>query len=314
LKVLILTESGPNIGFGHLVRMNVIKEYLEEHSIPCNIKTFDSTLANEKIYLDWVNTRDWESFVDKETIAIIDSYLASEEKYSEISHKCKKLISIDDFNRIRYHSDIIINPNVYFDSMNYTNQNARLFGGLEYILLRKSIREYTANNKEDCEGILITFGGVDLRNLYPRFLCLGQKEEKVTIICPDEEQIESLREECTDNGVELLGMLRVEDLLGEFCKAKIVISGCGQTLHELAYLKKNTVGICLDKDQILNQDYYVKTKFLNSRLSWDMVDLEKIVQKEVEQVLSQTSFKNQNYQHSLDPNRNLLNYLALIND
>lgn len=294
--------------------MNVIKEYLEEHSIPCNIKTFDPSPANEKIFLDWLNTSHWESFVDKETIVIIDSYLASEKKYSEISRKCKKLISIDDFNRIRYHSDIVINPNVYFDSMNYRNQNARLFGGLEYILLRKSIREYTPYNENECHGILLTFGGVDLRKLYPRFLYLGKKQEKVTIICPEEEQFDSLRLECHDKGVELLGKLSVDEILHEFSKAKIVISGCGQTLHELAFLKKNTVGICLDKDQVLNQDYYVRTKFLNSSLAWDQIELEKKIDREVERILCQPSLVNNQFLLTFDPNHNLQNYLALINE
>jgi spore coat polysaccharide biosynthesis predicted glycosyltransferase SpsG len=63
-------------------------------------------------------------------------------------------------------------------------------------------------------------------------------------------------------------------------RADVVISACGQTLHELVALQKPTVGICLDIDQVPNQMFYIKHGFLSAKLEWNDKNLEiKIVEQ-----------------------------------
>jgi spore coat polysaccharide biosynthesis predicted glycosyltransferase SpsG len=57
-------------------------------------------------------------------------------------------------------------------------------------------------------------------------------------------------------------------------QADLVISACGQTLHELAYLGIPCIGITSGDDQVLNMKNYVKSGYLLQEIYWNDVDIE----------------------------------------
>lgn len=109
--------------------------------------------------------------------------------------------------------------------------------------------------------------------------------------------------------IRVLGRLNESDMLHEFLKAKVVISGCGQTLHELYYLGKKTVGVCIDHDQIMNQQYYLNINFLKTKIHWNspflLAEIRFAIDLAMKTELAVSSMK-------MNPVRNLENYISLF--
>ena len=80
----------------------------------------------------------------------------------------------------------------------------------------------------------------------------------------------------------LSGMLSAQQMIEEFLSADLVISGCGQTLHELAYLGIPTIGVCINYDQRLNQEFYLSKSILTIGNHWSDHNLEENILNEVE--------------------------------
>ena len=159
MKTLILTEAGSKIGRGHLSRSLGLSDGFENIDIVC-FKSGDLNISNKVEIFDWHNNslKDLSSKYKK---VIIDSYLMTKEKNKEIKELFDKVVVIDDYNRIKYEADLIINPNIYGDKLDYSNQTAKVVGGKDYIILRDDLIE---NKKSKiiafAKNILITVGGV----------------------------------------------------------------------------------------------------------------------------------------------------------
>ncbi|MBE8398961.1 glycosyl transferase family 1 [Leptospira borgpetersenii] len=314
MNVLILTEAGNKIGFGHISRMSALAYFLHSTGIEVKIllylnsnTQFGGTFVEK---CNWLHDKSVYKLCSDFDIILIDSYLAEFQIYRSMRSYCKRIIAIDDYNRIIYPVDAIINPNVFFDQIDYSNQSSKCFGGLDFIILRESFRKSFELNSNDEKGILITLGGSDYRNLLSK-LCelLNSNHEQVTVICPEEKKAKELQGKYRE--ICVLGLLNESDMLHEFLKAKVVVSGCGQTLHELYYLGKRTVAICIDHDQIMNQQYYLSINFLKTRIHWNSPFF-----------LSETAFaidfamKTELVSSSMkiNPIRNLENYISLFKD
>ena len=143
-KLTILTEAGRNIGFGHYSRCKAIIENLTPHNIK---KEFLVNCIKDKIfdreikYIDWIKKIESINPSEKNHIILIDSYLADEKIYSLLKSRFKKVIALDDYNRIVYDVNLIINPNVCYNNIDYSNQKTKIKGGKSYVILRKEFRE-----------------------------------------------------------------------------------------------------------------------------------------------------------------------------
>lgn len=304
MKILFFTESGANIGFGHIARITALSDFLLSQEL------YSITINNDGISKDknWIDESFLYSSYSGFDLAVVDSYLADERIYKFIRKIAKKVIAIDDYNRIVYPVDIVINPNVFFDQIDYSNQSAKCYGGSDFVILRESFRKYEKPKVSKESGIFITLGGSDYRNLLPQLCELSKVNKQITLICPEKEKLKSFQENYQE--VRILGKLSESEILQEFVNAEIIISGCGQTLHELYYLRKKTIGICIDQDQIMNQEYYLNVKFLNRKISWDSpAILNKISEAIVD--LRKESFKLV-FLNPINPTKNLENYISLF--
>jgi UDP-2,4-diacetamido-2,4,6-trideoxy-beta-L-altropyranose hydrolase len=268
-SALILTEAGKNIGFGHYSRCSALQQELEADGIETTMAVYFQDYDiddNSIIKSNWLQNlsisenNNWD-------IVIVDSYLASKDIYIKLDPRAKKVVAIDDYNRITYPVQLVINPNVFFNSIDYSNQRAKCLGGKDYVILRSEFRKAVllpiTNDKP--KEILVTIGGSDFRKLLPVIIqaCLETEIPNITVIDP--EGIAS----CENQRVKLMTVQNAGSMCRLMQQSDIVISACGQTLHELASLGKATVGICLDVDQIPNQAYYLKQEFLPSKIQWN---------------------------------------------
>jgi spore coat polysaccharide biosynthesis predicted glycosyltransferase SpsG len=311
-NVTILTEAGKNIGFGHYTRCSSIYQVLKKQQVDVRFIVFE----NEYLLGDTsIESQNWLAAINdiqarsENEIVLVDSYLADAHAYEVLKKSFRKVIAIDDYNRISYPVDTVINPNVFFDDIDYSNQQAYCVGGKDYVILRPEF--IAANTKEnstnEIKKILITIGGSDFRNILNSMItvCSNWANVQLTVIDP-EHKIAS------NNRVRVLQAQTAEQMVNEMQQADVVIAACGQTLHELVALQKPTIGICLDIDQVPNQQFYIQNHFLQANIKWNDEDLE---QKIAEQLTYFNTIHNRN--KIIEMSRSLINkegVFQLVND
>lgn len=310
MKVLILTEAGSGIGLGHITRMSALSSYFKSQGnqvdILLSFKGSPNFYSDQHTIFDWLNDSRWYAELLKYDFIVMDSYLADYDLIKSIHGHSNKLVVIDDFNRLQYSADMLVNPNVFFSKIDYQNQKCKTIGGSDFVILRESFRNRKNREETKERRILISIGGSDYRRLLPRLANLSLKFEDITIVCPESDLLTDLTSRFSN--VRFLGHLDEARMVSEISAAQIVISGCGQSLNELYYLQKKTIGICIDYDQTLNLEYYYETGFLPSKLSWDSTNL----LEEIEEMILKFFF-NQfeiSFSKSLNPTRNLQNYIS----
>ena len=290
-RILILTEAGSKIGFGHLTRCTAIKNFLEDNSFKVDlIVNNEGGLIPNIDYenIDWINIKP-DFFVDKYKIIIIDSYLVTKSWLLRLKNKHTIIVHIDDYNRIVYPVDLIVNPNVFLESLDYSNQTTKYIGGPDYLILRKPFRLKKEKSIYDGKPrLLITLGGSDYRNLIPKLINWSTELNlfKISIIAPSGIEISSKE-------IRVLPLLDANSMANEITNSEVIISACGQTLHEIASINRSTVGIGIDIDQIPNHKFYNSINFIKRNLWWDQDELEEEVKKELIRLADSSSRKKE---------------------
>jgi UDP-2,4-diacetamido-2,4,6-trideoxy-beta-L-altropyranose hydrolase len=289
---LILTEAGNQIGLGHYKRCCSIQHAILSNTISCEMIVYFKGELNldlkSDLIFDWKIEKDL--LIEKATkikTVLIDSYLAITSFYEFCVSIFEKVIVIDDYNRIDYGPvDLLLNPNPYFDSFDYDNQKAKnIKGGKDYVIISPPFQNSISKNelsKGKTNKVIVFLGGSDYKNLLPVVvsILIDLGEKNIEVIAGNTE--DQLKIEKKFKRINVLRNLSSEEMVTTFNSAKLIVSGCGQTLHELAILRKPTVGICIDIDQELNQKFYFNNGFLKRKLSYIKVG---IIKKEINRAL-----------------------------
>ena len=189
-KVLILTEGGRNIGFGHITRcVSLYRMFEEKGMLPELMVNGDASilefLKDKKFQIfNWIQERQklFETMANIE-IAIIDSHLADISFYKDVSRLVKIPLYIDDIKRLDYPKGIVINGSICAEEINYPEKEGTTYLlGSKYAILRKEFWNIPKKEiKNDIENLLVTFGGADGKNITPRILkFLNEKYPKFT--------------------------------------------------------------------------------------------------------------------------------------
>ena len=172
-RVVIFTEAGQNIGFGHLTRCLALYDEIDKRGIEVILVVFGKEIEkllskSKNRIVDWKDLEFLRNFLNQTDYVIIDSYLATMEVYDFCSKNTAKCLYIDDTNRISYPKGVILNPslsgNIKYDTKNEVLQ------GKDYIILRKEFTEEKIPYFEKEIDVLISLGGTDIRNLVPKLL------------------------------------------------------------------------------------------------------------------------------------------------
>ncbi|WP_278572825.1 PseG/SpsG family protein [Fusobacterium ulcerans] len=286
-RVIIFTEGGDNIGFGHITRCSALYEEIESRDIEVLFVIFGKNiddLLKGKRYLnkDWKDREFLKFFLKEDDYIIIDSYLADIETYKFISESTKKCLYIDDNNRISYPKGIVLNP-VLYDEVVYKTENIVL-QGKDYIILRKEFLETTTDTVEKNIDVLITLGGTDIRNLTPKLLQIikriNSKLKIAVVIGKAFDNIEKIEKEKNDN-IEFYYNLNALEMKEIILKSRNIICGCGQSINELLYLKANFFPIVIADNQEKNAAFLYKNKIAGEVLRADrsFCEIESILRK-----------------------------------
>lgn len=256
MKIIIFTEGGRKIGFGHVSRCLALYEAFKERGIvPDFIINGDPTIRTiirgKRFHiLDWLKEKNKLFKIVKEAdIVIIDSYLAEKFLYDRISEiTYGRLVAIDDYNRLAYPKGIVVNPSIYGDKLNYPKKDGVVYLlGKDYIILRKEFWEVPKKvvNKE-VKNILVTLGGINHSGLAKRIIDYFKDKFAFKYYLVDSKK----------------DRFTAKEMLNLMLRADICISGGGQTTYELARCGILTIGICFADNQLFNLKSWAKAGFL----------------------------------------------------
>lgn len=268
INVLILTEGGKNIGFGHISRCFSLYQAFKQKSATVDfIINGDKSVADfdSNEYLKILNWLDDPSVIMNKAemydIVIIDSYLADESIYKRISETVRIPVYIDDNVRIDYPAGIVINGNVGSEYLDYPEKKGvRYLLGERYIPLRKAFWETRQKKiRKTVDNVMITFGGEDIQNVTPKVLKLLSERysslSKNIIIGKgfgNTDEIKKHANGCT----ELIFSPDEYQMRDIMLNADFAISAAGQTLHELATVGLPTIMIQVADNQKNNVKFY----------------------------------------------------------
>lgn len=193
---------------------------------------------------------------------ILDGYHFTPDYHRALKRKGSRLLVIDDMVHLdAYHTDILLNPNIYAEKRDYLCAPAPMFlMGSQYALIRNEFcsRRQRKDVPEKAENILITMGGADPDNVTLKVIkalkALKRKNLKIRIIIgpvnPNREIIE--KEVLESDKIELL--YNVTDMPSIMNWADMAVTAGGGTCGELAFLGIPFIIITLAENQVRNSD------------------------------------------------------------
>ncbi|MDA0987474.1 MAG: UDP-2,4-diacetamido-2,4,6-trideoxy-beta-L-altropyranose hydrolase [Bacteroidetes bacterium] len=287
MKVVILTEGSRATGYGHLTRCLSIYQAFEEKGVEsvlvahCDDRGKEILQDVQLIGFNWlVELEKLYENIDGADLLIIDSYLAPEYIYLELSSRVTKAIYIDDYRRIEYPKGVIINGTLGAESFGFeTNSHHELLLGAKYIPIRKEFwKTPIKKNRETVQDILITVGGHDKKNI--SFIVLDImlhefQDMSYTLVMGSGINNSSIYKYSKEKNIKILHSLATPSMLDLMLKCDVAISAAGQTLYELARVGVPTIAIGVVENQQNNLMGWVKNKFILDSLWFDDRDFNK---------------------------------------
>ena len=279
LNVVIRADNGPGIGLGHFTRStSLANEFAKQrhnvflvtskNSIINNLakKTYEKIIyienewnidCEEPIIKDFLNEKPIDIF-------LVDTYEASQNYYKTVSKYSKLLVTFDDVKNPNLYFDVLINGNIYAETIDYEvySKEALLLLGPKHLVLRPEFSTAkTINLKQKVKNILVTFGGSDPLNFTAVILKAIRKDlsgykslEFNVIIGPGFKNLEEIEKICRGSNVFKL-INNPEDMLKIMKKADIAISAAGSTTYELACLGiPSIIFVAADNQKLLAEE------------------------------------------------------------
>ena len=281
-RVVIFTEAGQNIGFGHLTRCSALYDEIDKRGIEVILVVFGKEIENllgkrKNRIVDWKDLEFLRSFLNKTDYIIIDSYLATLEVYDFCSKNTARCLYVDDTNRVNYPKGIILNPSLS-GNIKYNTKN-EVLQGKDYIILRKEFTEDKIAHFEKEIDVLITLGGTDIRDLIPKLLdILSSIKNKLKIVVVTGKISENIKKLKT-NYIEIFSNIEALEMRNLILKSKFIICGCGQSIYEMLALKATFLPILIVDNQISNKEGLLKYQKNIKVINWDDIELEKCISK-----------------------------------
>lgn len=180
MEIVIRADGGPDIGYGHLVRTGALAEKLLDGGHSTTYATVSPDVV-EEVCPDPVETvtlsskADAEEFLDElqplPDVVVLDSYHA-DGQYQRHVRREVSLAVISDDTRHSVCGDVLVNGNIYADTLDYETigEEPQWCLGTSYLLLRREIAELVSLDppfRSVPERALVTMGGSDTADLTP---------------------------------------------------------------------------------------------------------------------------------------------------
>lgn len=272
MKVKIFTEGGPNIGLGHISRCTSLYDEIKKQNHEVDFFVFGNVeeielLKNKEITsADWFNKKFLNENIGSEDYCIVDSYLANRETLETLSMKAKRVLFIDDTNRITYPPGIIVNPALGIGDLKYDlTAGQELYYGAEYVILRDAFHNVKRTRyRDEIEKVLITMGGTDTANVTPHIidsLCSVYSEiDFAVVVSQDKLDVYQVQYK-NSNNIKFYANLSAEEMRDLMLDSDLAISAAGQTIYELLATETPFIAVQTAENQSNNIDELKKIDF-----------------------------------------------------
>ena len=263
-KILILTEGGKGIGFGHVARNVALCQAFGEKQIYPKLLingdgSFNNLLESNKYKIfDWLkNPNTTLDFIRKADIVIIDSYLAKIDFYRKVSSLVKIAVYADDYKRMVYPRGIVVNGAISANNIDYPFRKDTVYMlGPKYTALRKEFWYVPQRRvRRRIRSVMMTFGGHGLNDIMIVILkALAEKYPMVTknIVISNGLQDREKMNGIKDRNTNFIMNPDAEIMKKTMLHSEIAISAGGQTLYELARIGVPTIAVTVADNQINN--------------------------------------------------------------
>jgi len=285
MNVIIITEGGQDIGFGHLTRcLSLYQAFaVMGHEVRFMINEDPSIkphLEDKKyVALNWHRLdAKLVSHLKDIDVAVVDSYLAGLDIYKKISNQVKIAVYLDDNRRLDYPPGIVVNWGIYAKHLGYPKKaNMFYLLGPEYISLRQAFWQVERKKiKPEVKQVMMTFGGDDSKNMTPKVLGFLTRHypglDKNVVIGGAYKNIDEIKA-VMDGHTHLIHSPGEEGMRDVMLETDIAFSSGGQTLYELACIGVPTVAMVVADNQQNNVNAWAETGFIENAGYWTDPDL-----------------------------------------
>ena len=178
-KIYFRADGNSKIGLGHVSRCLALHSMLKEIfdgffmikdpssnvidliiSEDCEIVEIKANSINDELRFLF------NKIITSSSIVVVDGYTFDESYYNSIKTNGHKLVIIDDFCKLKFNADLIINHAEGVTPKDYDGIKSHFLLGIKYALLKKEFRiasQFT--NQADNNNLFLCFGGADPNNI-----------------------------------------------------------------------------------------------------------------------------------------------------
>ena len=187
-------------------------------------------------------------------VLVVDGYKFEREFFAELENRATNFVVIDDNVETKALAPSVVinqNPHATAEMYGQLSGNPKLLLGLQYVLLRREVREATKLSVVPVAGkVFVAMGGSDFLNLTgPIVLALKDLDIELCVaVGPTNSQRKQI-----ENVVQSLPRARVilqADYITELASSSLAILAAGSSLWEAAALGVPSIGLIVADNQI----------------------------------------------------------------
>ncbi|RXJ02234.1 hypothetical protein DS745_07545 [Anaerobacillus alkaliphilus] len=315
MRVLIFTEGGSQIGLGHISRCSSLYDELELRGIDVEFILHGDLngvgIIKDRKYkmVNWLSTNFLDHYIREDDLCVVDSYLASEDLYRQISNRAKKSLFIDDNARINYPKGIVVNPSLTTnEDLHPISKNNIYLLDNNYVILRRpfiQVRRETIST--EVNEVLITLGGSDIHNLTSLLLKLVRnKYPGITLNVVIGHAFANIPEIVTTsmNNINFYQNASAEEMKTIMLKSDVAITAAGQSIYELMATQTPFIPIKVIENQDNNVLGLKKYKLIDSVITYNDPLFSELVGSELQRMMDLNTRKELivKYQEVVDGN------------
>jgi len=331
MKATIFTETGPQVGFGHLSRCISLAQALSEIKFEINFVLSGRIPENFEIidefplkYVDWITELSEISVnINESGIGIFDSYKIEKKHIDFIDNTFLMPIFIDDMNLVEYNKGIVINSSFSASKLNYIKKPTiqYFFGPLYTMLKREFWNHHKKNQNINIHNVLVTLGANDNWNLTPNIISSIQNYDPnliiTTVVTSHFQNINRIKkyENSKCNTILDPNTIKMRELM---LNSDIAITAGGQTCVELLSMQVPSIVIVTAENQQKNAEIMDELNVALYSGAWKDPDLFKTIDHNLSKIQShqtrQTLINNSNKYIKSDGCKTLVKRIIKIYD
>ena len=265
MHVSIYADGGATIGYGHLVRTNALaKEAIKQgYKVTYLTSTPQTTEAVVSDEMDLIATERPEDTIEvlaslNIDVLVTDSYDIDHKLQRQLSKIVPKLAVVMDRHPHSIHCDILVNGNLYAETLEYkwTGSEPIWCLGPDYLLLREEVRQYTnceAPWRDPPESALVTMGGSDGENMTPKAIrAFNDTDLTVEVIVgPGFSNHSEIEIAASEVNCDVVLVNDPNDLPARMFQSDLAVSALGTTVYELLATGTPFIGVQTAANQAL---------------------------------------------------------------